>query len=157
GRDVMSSYRDSAGRVAVVTLVVLLPLAGCDSGPKTYPVNGRVEFTDGDVKKLAGRQVEAMLESEPTVRAYGEIQDDGRFSLGMHYDGKVRGGAPEGTYQLRILPTDEELAAEAAGPGGLPAPGHRPPIDRRFLEFSSSDCRFNVPTDGEVLFKVSQH
>ena len=51
-----------AGAAAVAALA-LFSAVGCQGGPNTYPVKGKVVFPDGDVKRLAGHQVEIVSSS----------------------------------------------------------------------------------------------
>jgi hypothetical protein len=97
--------------VAVVAVVGLAAALGCGPrGPKTYPVRGKVELAAGDVTQLAGNQVEAALEGDPTVRASGVIQPDGSFALETLDTGVTRKGAREGNYQARIVLADDDPA-----------------------------------------------
>ena len=69
-------------RVTFSVTLLSLAFTGCGpGGPKTHPVRGKVELAGADAAPLAGSHVEAALVSDPNVRASGEIQPDGRFSL----------------------------------------------------------------------------
>src|SRR5207253_3342694 len=76
-------WKRSAARARVVVAIGLLVHAlGCGAaGPKSHPVRGKVELAGAEVEKLAGSHVEAALQSDMTVRASGEIQKDGSFTL----------------------------------------------------------------------------
>src|SRR5262245_52307772 len=120
-------------RAAAVLLLVALASAGCGpGGPKTHPVTGKVELAGGDLSHLAGSHVEAALTGDPTVRASGEIQPDGTFTLETLHRGTVLKGAVEGSYQARIVPSDDDRRARTA-------------VALRFQQFASSGLSFEVP------------
>lgn len=130
-------------------VLALLALAGCgESGPTTFPVSGKVVFADGDVKKLAGSNVEFQMESDRKVMAYGAIAEDGTFSMQMLYQGKQVQGVVEGAYRARIQLTGED------GEDG--APPKNAPIHPRFLSFDKSRLSFKVPAQGDITVKVSR-
>jgi hypothetical protein len=122
----------AVGRLSAIGLaLVLIGVSGC-GGIKTHPVKGKVVVEGGDVKKLVGANVEFQLDSDPSVRSYGEIKEDGTFELMTYHKGKSVPGVPEGK----------------AKPPPLP-------IHARFLRFTTSKLSFTVPTDGEITVKVS--
>src|SRR5687767_9565768 len=120
----MLSHRPGHALRAAALLAVagLLGALGCGpGGPKTYPVRGKVELSTGDLAPLAGSHVEAALASDLDVRASGEIQPDGSFTLQTLHDGKILKGAREGSYKARIVLTEEDSksrrqAAKAVAP-----------------------------------------
>jgi hypothetical protein len=129
--------------------VVLLPLGvfGCGrNGPATYPVEGKVELAGADVKNLAGSHIEAVLASDSAVRASGQIQDDGRFSLDTLHAGAIFHGAPEGNYRVRIIIADDDPASRRRA-ALLVSP--------RFLDDKTSGLSIDVPTSGEVTIAIS--
>ena len=132
---------------ATLAAVGLLVLAGCgESGPKTYPVSGKVALAGGDVQKLVGHSVEAALDGDTNVRATGIIGPDGTFTLETLLDGKITKGAREGTYRVRIFPADEDDSGKKL---------RKPPIAARHFKFETSGLSFQVPTKGEVALEVS--
>lgn len=133
---------------AVVAVLALFVVAGCGSdGPKMHPVRGRVELAGGNVADLAGAGVEAALDSDPTVRASGVIAEDGSFRLETLHAGVIRRGAQEGNYKARIVPgDDEDKQARKRVRQALP---------EKYRQFQTSGLTFQVPTDGEVVLKVS--
>jgi hypothetical protein len=131
-----------------VAACVLLGLLGCGGdGPVTHAVSGKVEVSGGDVKDLAGGYVEAALTTDPTLRASGEIQEDGSFILETLHNGVTLRGAREGTYQVRlILPDNDKGRLRRAQE--LVAP--------RFLQFKTSGLTLTVPPPDEVSLLVSK-
>lgn len=143
----MSNQRNTVvAAAAVLGLAALLGVLGCGSGPKTYTVRGKLELTGGDVQALAGHTLEAMSESDPTVRASGVIQPDGSFTLETLHAGAVYKGAQEGTYQARIILADDDKEAMRRA---------RAALNARFLQFKTSGLTFKVPPEGEVTLKVA--
>ena len=133
----------SIGALALVTSMMTL---GCGpAGPKTYPVNGRVELTQGDGAVLAGTNIEVSLESDPTVRASGVIDENGRFTLETLHGGKIWKGAVEGSYQVRLILSDDDKEARRKAAQA---------ISPKALKFESSGLKIQVPANGEVTLKV---
>jgi hypothetical protein len=130
----------------VGVLVAWCAVVGCSSrpepsGPKTYPVNGKVAFTKGgSVKTLFDRQALIAFESvdQPGVRAIGEIQEDGSFTVSTVKAGVAKPGAVEGTHKVRL--DLDETAARFVAP--------------KFLSFQSSGITVKVPADKEVAIEV---
>src|SRR6476469_1790727 len=60
----------------------LVAAAGCDSGPKVYPVKGKiVNKGRGHVKDLAGYSVQFQSVNDPAETPGGPIEEDGSFTL----------------------------------------------------------------------------
>src|SRR5262245_62694231 len=91
------------GIVALAALILLLGF-GC-GGRKTYPVEGRVVWSDGTpAKELAGGMVSFDLitdEPKDKVNPHGDIQEDGSFRLQTF---KPDDGAPAGKYRVAVTP-----------------------------------------------------
>ena len=136
------------GRLPVMVMIGCLSgVCSCGpKGPKFHEVNGKIELADGDVRVLAGSTIEAALESDNTVRASGEIQADGSFTLESLHEGVIKKGAQEGTYQVRIIlgDDDKQLHRQAAKA-----------LNERFLKFQTSNLTFQVPANGTVTLKMS--
>lgn len=116
---------------------------GCgDSGPKTYPVNGTITLPSGDSSPLAGHNIEASLDGEPTVRASGVIEPDGRFKLETLQGGKIVTGAREGSYKVRLVLSDDDAASRKLAKKAVPA---------RYFQFDTSGLAFQVPGDDVKL------
>jgi tetratricopeptide (TPR) repeat protein len=109
---------------------------------------GKVVLTDGDVTQLADSYVELALATDPDLRASGTIAPDGSFWLQTQYKGQLHKGAPEGTYQARIILGDESEQAR---------PKRRsPPVHARFLDFKKSGLTVQVPTGGDVTLTLAR-
>ncbi len=137
------------GKWTAVVMLSSLGLSGCGgpAGPKTSPVKGQVQLAGGDIKDLAGHSLEAALETDSSVRAYGQIQEDGSFALETLRAGVLLSGAAEGAYRVRVVLSDDDAearrrAAEALHP--------------RFLQFDSSGLSIRVPSNAPVTLTLSK-
>lgn len=114
---------------------------GCDSSARRQVVNGRLEVTAGSLD-LKGHLIEVALDTEPTVRGSGLIEEGGKFKLEMLDQGKPAGVKP-GSYRARVVIVDE-------GDGQTP----RPKVPARYLDFKTSGWQLTVPTTGEVKLEL---
>jgi hypothetical protein len=124
--------------VGLVGAALVLLGAGCGPGkPKTYPVTGKVVYkgTGEAAKRLAGGHVFFESASDPDkVKAQGEIEEDGTFSLGSILDNTLVDGLLPGEYRARLVPPRD---VESQKPiRGL--------LDPRFESFDKSGLRFTV-------------
>ena len=99
-------------RAALLGGLVLLggSLAGCGSkpldGPPTVPVSGKVVFTkNGTLDPIVDRQGAVEFESvdQPGVKAVGDLQADGSFTLSTLVAGGAKTGAVPGQHRVRLL------------------------------------------------------
>jgi hypothetical protein len=128
--------------------LILAGALGCTkAGPRTHPVAGRVALAGGDVGVLAGHTIEVSLRSNPQIRAAGEIQPDGSFTLQMVQASALREGAAAGEYQARIVLADDDLARRSAAAQAL---------HQRFLQFEKSGLALKVPSEGAVTLTVTR-
>lgn len=133
-------------RLFRVTLILsLLQVLGC-GGLKTYPVKGKVVFEKGDVGRLRGNSVELVDKNKPEIRPFGTIESDGSFTLQTRFEGKSRSGAPEGDYLARICLVGDESEDVLFRKVG---------VDPRYLDFKASGFLFKVPSESEVVLKVT--
>jgi hypothetical protein len=104
----------SFAATALLGLVIVAwgMLSGGGVMPKTHPVKGKVVRKDGT--PFARGEIEFQLQSDPKVRARGQIQKDGTFTLTTHVGGKSQAGAVEGEHIVLIL-----VVGAAKDGGGL--------------------------------------
>ena len=93
--------------------LVGMTLLGCGSkpleGPPTVPVNGKVVFTkNGSLEPIVDRQGAIEFESveQPGVKAVGDIQPDGSFTVSTLVQGGAKPGAVTGQHRVRLLLDD---------------------------------------------------
>jgi hypothetical protein len=128
------------------TLPLMLLLAGCGE-PPVFPVQGKVEFTDGgDPAPLAGYVVTFRAEDQTKTSAEGRVLTDGSFTLSSFVLGENDGTVP-GRHQIALTPPPAT------------SEGRRPPpvIDAKYWRFETSGLSAEVrrePT--EVLLKVER-
>ncbi len=85
--------------------VGLVLLAGCNTEPalpKTYPVTGKVVFKGGQA--MTGGAIEFKSADDPMLRVVGTIDPNGTFTLSTLKDNSRVTGAPEGDFQVTVLP-----------------------------------------------------
>jgi hypothetical protein len=112
-------------------------------GPPTVPVKGRIEFTKGGkVQDLANNSILVEFQSieKPELKAFGEILEDGTFTLSTQIEGKGKPGAVPGTHRVRL--NADESAARFVSP--------------KFLRHETSGITVKVPPEGELIIKVSK-
>jgi hypothetical protein len=106
----------------------LLVVVGCGSGiPTTYAVKGKVVWKGG--KPVDDGRIEFQSLSHDNLRAVGEIEKDGSFTLTTHRDGRTRPGAVAGEHRVLIEPDmDDEPALVVI----LPTPYSVEPRENEF-------------------------
>jgi hypothetical protein len=135
--------------------VGLLALAGgCgQSGPKTYPVKGKVVVKNGDVKKLAGGYVRLQSVADPKLIGVGEIEEEGSFGIGAFIDGKPVGGLPEGEYRARVEPPGFDRREE--NDDDKPPPPKKGDLLPKYQAFDASGLTYTVkPGDNTITVEV---
>jgi hypothetical protein len=143
-----SDNRTRGARVFVLLAgsLILPGILGCGQiAPKTYPVQGKVEFPGGDLRKLAGAHIQVTVASDRRIAATGEIREDGTFSLETIHDGKPVSGAREGEYQVRLVLSDEDKVCKSRN-------GLR--LATRYTQYTESGLSIKVPTTGDVQLTV---
>lgn len=128
--------------VAAIGIVVF---TGCGTGIKTHPVAGKIEISSGDIKPLAGHTIEVALDSDPKVRAAGQIQADGTFELETLQGGTVLKGALPGSYKARLVLADDDLKERILAAKAIPP---------RYLQFEKSGLSLQVPAPDAVSLKI---
>src|SRR5262245_35134694 len=92
-------------RVFALVLIVAWTGSACGCGskiPKTYPVTGKVVWAGG--KTVTGGRIEFKSLSDDSLKAVGEIDQNGNFSLTTFRDGEKRVGAVEGPHKVIAEP-----------------------------------------------------
>ena len=132
-----------ARAIAIVLGVGLA--AGCGgekvAGPTTIPVKGKVEFTKGGkVQDLANNSILIEFQSveQPDVKAFGEVLEDGTFTMSTQVEGKGKPGVVAGSHKVRL--NADESAVRFVAP--------------KFLKHETSGITVKVPTEGELVIKV---
>jgi hypothetical protein len=127
----------------------LVALGACDSGPKVYPVTGKVvNQGKGSVKDLAGYNVQFRSTTDPADTPAGAIEEDGSFTIYTYsgVGGKVVPGAKAGTYQACIQPPPPEGGAQP-----------KLVIPRRYTQFETANLQFTVkPGPNEITIEVDR-
>ncbi len=103
--------------------------------------------TDSSGKLWDGHNLEAALGTDLAVRAYGQIQEDGSFSLETLQAGVLYSGAAEGSYRVRIVLSDDDPGARRRAAQAL---------HPRFLQFDSSGLSIQVPNNDPVTVVLSR-
>ncbi len=130
-----------------VLLAVFALVPGCgDGGPKTYRVSGRIELPGTDPSVLAGHNVEAALSTDPNVRTFGVIGSDGRFVLETLQNGEMRRGAVAGTYNARLVLSDDDPASRRRVAQAVAG---------RYLKFETSGLTFQVPASSDITLPLA--
>jgi hypothetical protein len=115
----------------IAAVILLANAAGCSGNriPKTHPVAGKVVHKGG--KPVTFGRVEFQSKTHPDLKAVGNIQTDGTFTLTTHLEGKNTQGAVEGEHTVLIeLESRSSLVV-------LPAPYTVNP--------GENTCSFEVP------------
>lgn len=134
-------------KIVILNMVGVLALlfAGCaNEGSKAHKVSGKVVVESGEVQQLAGHLVEVVSINDPSLRASGTIEKDGRFRLESLEQGKVVGGVKPGSYKAKITIVDE-------GEGQA----KQPKIPARFLSYDSSGWDLIIPSKTDVTLSIT--
>jgi len=132
----------------MLATALLASLPGCGkSGPPTHRLQGTVQLAEGNVSDLAGHTLEAVLESDSTVRAYGAIGEDGRFELESLLGGQIRSGALAGKYAVRVVLGDDDPESRSRAAQA---------VNQRFLNVETSGLSISVPNSGDVTLSLSR-
>jgi len=123
--------------ILFVVCAAAVATSGCGSKLKTYPVRGKVHFSDG--QPFPGGIV-IFVSRDTGIQSRARIQQDGTYELGTlsKDDGSVAG-----LHRVAVQPL-------VRGPGM----GTDNPIARRFQSSSTSGLEFNVRTDGPNDFDI---
>lgn len=132
--------RYSCGMIASLMLGTVI---GCGGNPPTYPVKGKVVFTDG--APVTWGRVEC-LSQEGDRTAAGEIKPDGGFELSTFGD---RDGAVAGRHRLIVV---QFASAALSDPRAPHTKTHTEPqrfVSRKYADYDSSELFLDVASSGE--------
>jgi hypothetical protein len=128
-------------------LLVLVGLTGCSSGPKTYPVHGKVVYPDGSPMKGGAIMFEP-VDNKLNIMSRGGIKEDGTFVLSTF--GKADGAVP-GRYRVLIRGRRNNPRSSAEDPDLIDQ------IHPRFQDFKTSGLEFTVePKDNEFRITIER-
>jgi hypothetical protein len=121
-------------------------IAGCGDeeieGPPTIPVKGRIEFTKGGkVQDLSNNSIIVEFQSveQPDYKAFGEILEDGSFTMTTQVNEKGKPGVIAGKH--RVCLNADENAARFVSP--------------KFLQHETSQIVVTIPPpEEELVIKV---
>lgn len=122
-------------------LAFLLALAAGCSPQGLQSLEGKVSYQGGGFV-FAGDTIELRSAANTSLRAFGEIKPDGTFKVDTLENGKVVTGAKPGTYEARIVISDDDyehkkLAAKS--------------INKKYLRFEASGLSVTVPSSAVTL------
>jgi predicted small lipoprotein YifL len=122
-------------RVVVVAAAVAL-LAGCGaSGPRLYPVSGRVEFDDA--APVRGGTIELVSVADGSS-AIGRIDHEGNFRLSTSQEGD---GAAAGMHKVLVMQGGVPL-------GDVASHAHGPRVAGKYARPETTDLQVEVPQGG---------
>jgi hypothetical protein len=85
-------------------MALLAAFSGCERGPQTFPVHGKVVWNGGQPWK--GGTVQFTAVTDPQQVATGEIAADGTFSLSTHFvsgaNARTKPGATAGEHHVYL-------------------------------------------------------
>jgi hypothetical protein len=118
--------------------------AGCsrDSFPKTFPVKGRAVYQGSDRPVASGSTVELVSKSDPTLRAVGDVEENGAFTLYAFKDGKEKQGVVPGEYNVFVEVRGDDEKGERGGRVTLPGAVTIAPGDNK-------DLTIEIPAPGK--------
>jgi hypothetical protein len=116
-------------------------IAGCGDSRATFPVRGRVVYSDGSSLPTSGKVIFESVELDPPIWARGYFEKDGHFELTTFRGGD---GVVAGDYKVAVVcnvPDDR---------GQLTPQEYqrvRNAVDRRFISPHSTPLRFTVSAE----------
>ena len=130
---------ESQSMKALSVLALLLPtLIGCGGNPKTCPVSGTVEYSDG--KPVTSGTIEfETIGRKPPVTATGEISESGTFVLGTF---RADDGVLPGKHRAVVV-SDFEIGTTEERPGLIP----KRTVHSRYRDFDTSELEFDISSE----------
>jgi hypothetical protein len=97
----LAQMRQPCWTLVKMAAVALGAMIGTGCGmPATYPAKGKVVFKGG--KPVTDGKIQFQSTTDPQMKALGDIDADGSFSLTTHIEAKTARGAPAGTYRVIV-------------------------------------------------------
>ena len=122
-------------------MLVLGVAHGC-SGRSQPMLHGKVIHRELPNLKFLEDSIELQSVSDPTLFAFGQLNDRGEFVVESLSKGKIVRGAPAGKYRVRFIIAEDDIDHKRTL-GSM--------IDEKFLSFDSSGWSVEVPGDGVIL------
>jgi hypothetical protein len=126
-------------------LCVSLIVAGCGQkpppGPETVPLSGKIVMTKGgSVRDLNDHGIFIQFEcvEQPEMQAFGEILEDGTFTMATQVESRGKSGVIPGTHRVR-LNADDTAARFVA---------------QKFLNYATSGITIKAPPEKDILIEV---
>jgi hypothetical protein len=131
-----------------VLLGCVFLFVGCSAAPeKTYPVQGRVTYTDGQPVTAGSVELQGTAKGK-SVNATGEIQADGSFQLTTF---QPRDGAIAGDHAITL----HEKPFEGLGENPIPPP---PQIAPKYSSYGTSPlkCTIDAAKQNAIELKIDR-
>ena len=123
-------------RTLFIIAMVIASAVGCNRGPQTYSVSGKVVFEDGAPLTTGGVVFSELLSTDASgTNARGAIDAEGNFQLTTFKDND---GALPGKH--RFLVRADRDAEDYTKRGIIP----RPVIDERFEDYDTAELEFTI-------------
>jgi hypothetical protein len=137
----------SRSLLAVLLMLILGVLAGCEGKPQPPMVVGRVVFKDvpTHIRRLEGGKVWIQSASDSSLMGVGVIDDEGNFALGLYSPEPPPKELPAGEYKLRVEPPLDENQEPQKGI-----------LHTKYQNFTQSGFTLTAPVTGEVLLEVER-
>ena len=123
-------------RQHLIFVMAIILAVGCNRGPRTYPVNGKVVFDDGSPLTTGGVVFSELMSTDAAgTNARGAIDAEGNFQLTTfnNNDGVLPG-------EHRFLVRADRDAEDYTKRGIIP----RPVIAERFEEYDTAELEFTI-------------
>lgn len=139
GMSLQNKNRAAWPSCILICLVFILAFAGCDSGPKYYPVSGTVVFKqDGSTAQFGS--IEFRSETETPIIARGKIAKDGSFSVSA----SGKSGTIGGKHTVVIL---QVLGSPRSPQSRNVNHDHGLEVAKKYSDHRTTDLVFNLTED----------
>jgi hypothetical protein len=129
-------------------LLFLAATLGCSTGPKLYPVHGKVVYADGS-PMLGGAIMFEAVDNPLKIMSQGTIDNEnGTFTLTTYKDGD---GAMAGAYRVIIRGRRSNPKSEVVDPVTIGQ------VHPRFMSFDTSGLEYTVePKKNEFVITIEK-